>query len=294
MGPGWKRSTVCMQAVCAWRRVSGSQHALLSFLPELCAAPAAPAALPQVTPITVGPLPAQFVADIVSTRSALMGRMGVDNLDSWDEEAGGGASASAGGARQAGAEAGSSSGAGGGAGSGLSPEAAAQAMSQHKAAVLSLLRQRLGRQRDGKGGSAAAKSGAPPAAAEEPAATDAAQAVEAGPADDAVTEPAGGAGSPSRAIPCGTPQQAAQPAGSYVSEGTPFGTPFSILPSLLRGPGGSEGGGAADGDAGRAAAAGGEHEEGPLLPPKREGSAVLLGTASQGEGGDGDHLFQLE
>lgn len=258
-----------------------------------------PALPPQVTPITVGPLPAQFVRDIVATRSAMLAASGVENFDTWEDRSGrsavssssgGGEQGSAGDKAAAGeAEAGACAGGGASGSKGLAPEAAAGVMQQHKSAVLSLLRQRLGRQPGGKpAGSAAKERAATPAPASEAGA------------------PAEGP-PPAEAIPCSTPQHAPGPvaASSYSSSSagtpyTPYGTPLAILPHHpLHHPGtaAAAAGGGGSAEVPHRAGAGEAHPQLPgrgdqLVPPKQEGP-VLVSAASQGEPGDGD-LFQLD
>lgn len=249
-----------------------------------------------MTPITVGPLPAQFVRDIVATRSAMLAASGVENLDTWEDRSGsagsasasGGAASSGGAGKQAGSQQAAGGQAGGQAGSsGLAPEAAAGVMQQHKSAVLSLLRQRLAKQPGGKPSGSAAKERA---AALAPA--------------SAAGAPTGGP-PPAEAIPCSTPPPAAGPpaAASYSSSsaGTPYGTPLAILPSRLlhhAGPG-APAGGAAAAKAQCGAGAGGATQ--PELPgsseqlvPAKQGGPVLVGAASQGEPGDDGGMFQLD
>ena len=265
----------------------------------------------QVTPITLGPLPASLVRDLLGTRSRLMAGMGVDNLDSWDEpgagtSGSGGASATAKAADEAsasasasGAAAGGKAGGSGKGGAGTSAEEAAAAMQQNKAAVMSLLRERLlNRSGSGKRASSSGGGACSTGAGQEPA--------------PAASSPAGagmpaGTPEPSGAIPC-TPQQPAAGdgfAGSYASStgGTPFGTPLHIVPSLLHhaADGAAEGGadpGAAAGAAGAAGSGQASDAGAQLLPvgpkPPEGGSGVLVGGGGQGEGGDGEHLFQLE
>lgn len=285
-----------------------------------------PAPAPQVTPITVGPLPAQFVRDIVGARSALMSSMGVENLDCWgDGPSSGSASASTGGApssasgaaasgcgsgggkAEAGGApaAGSTAGSSGGSGKGLTPEAAATAMQQHKSAVLSLLRKRLNRHSSGKAAASSSGSGSSAGEAEAPPPHPPPAA-----ADEGSGTPAAAAPAATGAIPCSPPIATPEPpaASSYSSSmaDTPFGTPMAILPSRLAhaddgSP--SQAAAGAEGKAGAAGAVAGGSEPGlpgdgsQLLQPKREGShALLVGAPSQGDSGDrGDHtLFQLE
>ena len=266
----------------------------------------------QVTPLTVGPLPAQFVRDIVSARSQMLGGMGVENFDSWgDEPAGGGGGGNGAGGGGSSKDAGASGTPAGACayGSGADGKDVA-ALQQQKKAAWSLLRQRLQSRPGARGGSvgAAAATSAPAAEAAgsdpgAPAAGDASAA-----AAEAIEEAAQLANAP---IPCSSPQttppRATDSCGSSAA-GTPYGTPFDILPSLLvhqrhaaslsADAGGAAGDRAAAGAA--AAASGGTAGEPPCLPSagaiKREGSAVLVGAAGQGEGGD-DHqatLFQFE
>ncbi|KAL4428393.1 hypothetical protein ABPG75_002482 [Micractinium tetrahymenae] len=241
----------------------------------------------QVTPITVGPLPAQFVRDIVSARSAMLGGLGVENLDSWEGEGGppkaGSTSGSSGSSSQ------SSSGPGSGASSGASSttgsadnspgEAGGQgdasaapspgsdpqpgsgkfseaALQKHKAAAYSLLRQRLAKQ-PARGGSSGGAMGSGsvgasdgPSSFEQPASAAAGAAAAAG---NCVGLPACAA-----SVPCSSPQPtpAAPPrlldSCSSSAAGTPFGTPLHILPSRLlqerRSPSCSQAGSAEDGE----------------------------------------------
>lgn len=235
----------------------------------------------------MGPLPVQFVRDIVHTRSQIMAGQGVENLDSWGDD-----SVAAEPAQASSDSSASNSGAAaaaGGSTQGLTPEAAAAAMSKQKSAVLSLLRQRLGRLGSGKdGGSSSAVADAPAQAPQAPATAA---------ADPAPTGECDG-------VPCSTPQPVPAPAAtsSYSSSaaGSPYGTPFAIVPTrLLRRPG--ETPADCDAPAEHTTEAGGDGEPAglpgqpsELLEPKREGS-VLVGAASgQGEPGEAEHMFQFE
>ncbi len=295
-----------------------------------CSMPSPPTP-PQVTPITVGPLPAQFVRDIVGARSALMSSLGMENMDSWGDSSGqgssesaqpggsaaaGGASSSAGGRSGNGAEASGAAAAGSSGGGNEqgekrpAPKPAAVMLQQHRSAALSLLRQRLSKMHSGKSSGSSTASEAPPPPAQPAAADEDSGSAAAGAecegmtAGDACTPP-----KPARAcsLPMATP--APPTAGSCSSSvaDTPFGTPMSILPSCLLH---QNGGGApdeasvdGDGEAAAAGAAGASHgqdhglpnEGGQLLDAKQDGP-VLVGAPSQGEAGDhSDHtLFQIE
>jgi hypothetical protein len=265
----------------------------------------------QVTPITVGPLPAQFVRDIVGARSALMSSLGMENLDSWGEGVsdapGEGTQPSTGtssGASKADASrepAASGSNEQGDKGPAAKPGAVS--LQQHRSAVLSLLRQRLSRLPSGKssGGSSSARE--TPAASVEPAA-----------ADEGADAPAAAAGEdastpPKAAWPCSPPMSTpAPPTASSCSSSvadTPFGTPMNILPSCLVHPSGNsaltEAAAGSDGEAAAAAPAGAgpDHglpsEGGQLLDAKQDGP-VLVAAPSQGEPRDHNEqtLFQIE
>lgn len=262
----------------------------------------------------MGPLPAQFVRDIVGARSALMNSLGMENLDSWGEGSSDGPSSSA----QPGGGGANGSGSSGASGSKADaaasgneqgekgPAAKPQAVSlqQHRSAALSLLRQRLGNLHGSKSsGSGSADKEAPvvpaePAAADEGAST-AAAAAAAGEGD----------GTPAKAArPC-SPAMAtpAPPSASSCSSSvadTPFGTPMAILPSCLLHQGsdgapaaaaaGCDGREAVAGAGGGGASHGLPSEGGQLLEAKSEGH-VLVGAPSQGEAGDSEHtLFQIE
>ncbi|KAI3428537.1 hypothetical protein D9Q98_007360 [Chlorella vulgaris] len=224
----------------------------------------------QVSPITLGPLPAQFVRDIVATRAAIMGTAGgTENLDSWDEGSGSGTassistkagttngSASAG--RSSSSEA--ASGVGLRAGSSEAPAAAAKGEDRdsdsvaaaaaaaaasmrrrHKPEIFSLLAQRLQRARGvsssgGKPGEVACQE----QKQERPAAPSllCAPVVAAGPAEAEAGSAGQAPGLPAAAsdpgaVPC-SPLPAPAPASCGSSEaGTPFGTPLEFLPSSL-------------------------------------------------------------
>lgn len=240
-----------------------------SHQPPACPPACLPPYLLQVTPVTVGPLPAQFVRDIVSTRSAMMGGLGVENLDSW--EAGSpGAGADPGTANNSTGGESSSSSCSGGAGdakgcstaagsSGQPPagtsslagvkqavqaeldrhkaaglallEADKAEMNRHKAVALSILRQRLNTKRRPPAQNASGEGGSSGSTA----APDTAPEQERQPASGPAAQMAEGAS-------CATPIPRSSPqpplpclADSYSSStgGTPFGTPLHILPSGL-------------------------------------------------------------
>lgn len=225
-----------------------------------------------MSPITLGPLPAQFVRDIVATRAAIMGTAGgTENLDSWDEGSGSGTASSistkagtANGSEGAGrSSSGSSEPASGGglrAGSSEAPAAAAKGEDRdsdsvaaaaaaaaasmrrrHKPELFSLLAQRLQRARGvsssgGKPGEVACQE----QEQERPAAPSllCAPAVAAGAAEAEAGSAGQAPGLPAAAsdpgaVPC-SPLPAPAPASCGSSEaGTPFGTPLEFLPSSL-------------------------------------------------------------
>ncbi|KAL4858889.1 hypothetical protein ACK3TF_001264 [Chlorella vulgaris] len=227
----------------------------------------------QVSPITLGPLPAQFVRDIVATRAAIMGTAGgTENLDSWDEGSGSGTASSisskAGTANLSASAGRSSSGSsepasGGGlrAGSSEAPAAAAKREDRdsdsvaaaaaaaaasmrrrHRPELFSLLAQRLQRARSvsssgGKPGEQACQE----QEQEHPAAPSllCAPAVAAGAAEAEAGSAGQAPGLPAAAsapgaVPCSPLPAPAAPASCGSSEaGTPFGTPLKFLPSSL-------------------------------------------------------------
>ena len=209
---------------------------------------------PQVTPISVGPLPRQFVRDVLSTRASLFGNAaagsgggGAENLDTWEEGEGKGMM-SGGGDQPAGEGCDAS------AAVTAAPDAASkqpppllqqqQQLQQHKAAALSLLRQRL----DRSAGRGALSSGSSsPLSRRSPATTPAPQAsfathMSTAAAAGSTTFGEAPPASPAAPIPCTpTPQPPTCPHSSghgssscsSSSAGTPFGTPLHIVSSSL-------------------------------------------------------------